>query len=256
MQPEPSDVVEVRGVNLRRDPAREPCFAIVRDQTEMLHLNDDGPVSQLEKLHSELNSEVQTLELAAQSIADFPGAPWELRLGLARQCWDEARHAGMCYRRLMAKGGTKGQFPVLNQEWAVVGMFDTIEARLAVQQRSFEGGSLDVFMKMVGWWRRVGDDATAEVMEAILIDEIAHVAFANEWIARLAADDKRVLLRVAAAMAAAKGMVAALTPKPGEPRPGRDHQPDVEVEIPANVDDRRRAGFSDRELAEIARRQE
>ena len=30
---------------------------------------------------------------------------------LARQCWDETRHVGLLYRRLLELGGQKGEFP-------------------------------------------------------------------------------------------------------------------------------------------------
>ena len=47
---------------------------------------------------SPVPEELDSLEASAQSLADFPRAPWELRLALARQCADEARHA-YAYRR-------------------------------------------------------------------------------------------------------------------------------------------------------------
>ena len=36
--------------------------------------------------------ELQALEGAARSLWDFPDAPWEFKMNMARQCWDEARH--------------------------------------------------------------------------------------------------------------------------------------------------------------------
>src|SRR6266511_2124080 len=99
------DTKLVRGIALRRDPAREPCFEIV-------HLHQDVPDSggitleaRRQRLHREYNQEVQTLEVAAICLTDFPAAPWDLRLQLARQCWDEARHANLLYRRLVELGG-------------------------------------------------------------------------------------------------------------------------------------------------------
>ena len=46
-----------------------------------------------QRAHRDYNQEVQTLEIAALCLVDFPDAPWELRMEFARQCWDEARHA-------------------------------------------------------------------------------------------------------------------------------------------------------------------
>jgi uncharacterized ferritin-like protein (DUF455 family) len=247
--PDPVDVAIVRGVALRRDPAREPCFVVVHDQADMIRINDESEASQREKLHVELNAELQSLEIAAQSLVDFPAAEWEVRLSLARQCWDESRHAWLCYRRLVDKGGRKGEFPVINQEWGVVCMYDSLLARLAVQNRTFEAGSLDVFQRMIGWWRERGDEETAADMEAIQADEIAHVRFANDWIDRSTAGNPKATLEVAAALASVKQRLTRLQRR----LPG-DAERRVEVALPANVDDRRRAGFSEHAISELAER--
>ena len=55
-----------------------------------------------------------------------PYAPWELRMEIARQCWDESRHARLYHRRLLEKGGRKGEFPIANHEWTVTCSFATL----------------------------------------------------------------------------------------------------------------------------------
>src|SRR5262245_62785127 len=115
---------------------------------------------------------------------------------LARQCWDESRHVRLLYRRLRELGGTKGEFPVSNFEWRVTGMLDSIVARLAVQNRTFEAGQMDIVGKVIDDWRGCGDEVTAQILEGILADEVQHVRFANHWIRRLAEADRRVLLKV------------------------------------------------------------
>ena len=64
-------------------------------------------------------------------------------------------------------------------------------------------------------------------------DEIQHVRFANDWLAKLKTEDPRSLLKAIAAMSAVKAWTQALTP------------PGVKMEhvIPVNTDDRRHAGF-------------
>src|SRR4051794_25655610 len=91
------DTKVVCGVTLRRDPAREPCYRILdlHRELEALHLDLDAGSSHRERVYRDFNAEIQTLEIAAQCLVDFPEAPWELRLELARQCWDEVRHAGL-----------------------------------------------------------------------------------------------------------------------------------------------------------------
>jgi len=221
------------GVTLRASPAREPCFRVVNDQAEMAKFPEGSPEFRREHLHGDVNAEIQSLEIAAQSLVDFPDAPWDLRMCLARQCWDEARHAALFYRRLVELGGFKGEFPVNNQEWGVVCVFDSLAARLAVQNRVFEALSLDVFKESVEIWSGWGDGRTAEIMESVMVDEIRHAAFADEWLRRLGVEDPGVLLKAAAAMSRLKAMTVALTP------PGHT----MEHVIPVNIEDRQRAGI-------------
>src|SRR5262249_17227269 len=153
-----------RGVTLRRDPAREACFEVVHLHNEMHDYNDMSETSRRQRLHRHMHNEMQSLEIAAQCLVDFPDAPWELRMQLARQCWDETRHAMPLCRRLRELGGRKGEFPVMNYEWSVTLMCDSLAARLALQNRTFEGGEMDLLKQLVDRWREAGDDKTAELL--------------------------------------------------------------------------------------------
>src|SRR5262249_25070143 len=148
--------------------------------------NDMSEVSRRQRLHRHMHNEMQSLEIAAQSLADFPDAPWDLRMQLARQCWDETRHTMLLHRRLLELGGRKGEFPVMNYEWSVTLMSDSLAARLALQNRTFEGGEMDLLRQLVERWKEVGDERTAEMLGGILADEIQHVRFANQWLKRMA----------------------------------------------------------------------
>jgi uncharacterized ferritin-like protein (DUF455 family) len=221
------------GVTLRASPAREPCFNVVNDQAQM-HKSVEGSLEhRRELLHSSVNEEIQSIEIAAQCLADFPDEPWDIRLCLARQCWDEARHAQVCFLRLLELGGRKGEFPVINQEWGVVCTFDSLAARLAIQNRIFEGGSLDVLKESAQVWAKWGDPITSDILDAIAADEVQHSRFANQWFARLPAEDPRKVLQAIAAVSTLKTWAKALTP------------PEQEMEhiIPVNEEDRRHAAF-------------
>jgi uncharacterized ferritin-like protein (DUF455 family) len=235
MSPTDIGTITVRGgVVLRASPAREPCFRVVEDQAQMAKFKEGTIEHRREFLHGDVNEEVQSLELAAQALVDFPDAPWDIRLQLARQGADEVRHARAFLRRLIELGGYKGEFPIINQEWGVVCMFDSLVGRLAVQNRLFEGGSLDVLKQGVEVMTELGDRATAEIMDAVAADEVQHVRFANEWFERLRKEDPRSLLKAIAAMDSLRVWSIALTP------------PDMKMEhdIPVNVEDRRDAGFT------------
>ena len=238
----PKETMVVRGVTLRRDPAREPCFKIVQLHEDVPTAAGLGHEARRKRMHREINQEVQTLEIAALCLVDFPAAPWDLRMELARQCWDEARHAALYYRRLQEMGGYKGEYAIANLDWSVVGMLDSLAARLAVQHRTFEAGSLDLESQGIPMYRDADDDATADIMEAVVADEFHHVRFANDWLKRLTDTDPKAVLEVASAIAWLRNVVVAT---------GGDSLKLVAT----SVESRELAGFSPAEIAEVERRE-
>jgi uncharacterized ferritin-like protein (DUF455 family) len=252
----PVETKTVRGVTLRRDPAREPCFRVVHIHKEMEDHGGMSDVSRRQRLHLHMHNEMQSLEIAALCLAEFPDAPWELRMDLARQCWDETRHTRMLLRRLLELGGRKGEFPVMNYEWSITCMLDSLVGRLALQNRTFEGGEMDLLRELVARWREAGDDTTAELLAGILADEIQHVRFANQWLKRLAREQPRALMQVAQAVHFLRTVTAAFAPQPGELNAsgvaldGWSHSLGY-----ANVEDRRHAEFTEGEIAEILRQE-
>src|SRR3954470_732912 len=108
----PNPLKSVLGVMLRSDPARDARFKVVQLPRELFEYPIGTEEGRREGLNRHLNTEMQSLEIAAQSLAEFPDAPWELRMQHARQCWDESRHASLVLRELLAHGGTVGEFPV------------------------------------------------------------------------------------------------------------------------------------------------
>ena len=250
------DVKTIRGATLRRDPAREACFTVAHLHKDLHDYEGMSAASRRQRLHRHMHNEMQTLEIVAQSLADFPDAPWELRLQIARQCWDEVRHSALLYRRLRELGGRKGEFPVMNYEWGVTQMLDSLPARLAVQNRTFEGGEMDLLRQQESMWAEAGDERTAALMDALLADEVQHVRFANRWLRQMARENPRTLLQVAAGVHLLRQVTATLAPEPGEVNAvGVDLTAFTHVEVLANVDDRRLAEFTEQEIAELLRQE-
>jgi len=206
-----------------------------------------------EMLHRHMSNEITSLDIAAQCLVDFPDAPWGLRMELARQCWDETRHILVLWRRLRELGGFKGEFPISTFEWCVTSAIGDIAGRLATQNRTFEAGAMDVVGALVRMVRdELHDDETARVLEGILADEVQHVRFANRWIRRLASEDKRVLMRVAAAVRFLSLVNAQFQAKPGQVDAAGHVFEAPDQRVPAvNVEDRKLAEFNDAEIHEI-----
>jgi hypothetical protein len=250
----PEETKQVKGMTLRRDPLREECFQVVNSDAEMHEWPGMSEISKRERLHRHMNNETGAIEIAAQCLADFPDTPWELRMHLARQCWDESRHVASLYRRLREIGGHKGEFPISNFEWSVTCSLDSLAARLALQNRTFEAGELDLLGQLPAKWREAGDDTTAGVLESILSDEITHVRFANQWLKRMVQEDRRLLLKIAMAIRFLSAVTAAVAPKEGELSPTGQLFTQTKDRIPqVNIEDRRHADFSNAEIDEFLR---
>ena len=245
---------ELDGLTLREPPARDACFTVVRRDAEMQEYAPDDERALRETVHRHMSNEITSLDIAAECLREFPEAPWELRLELARQCWDESRHVQVLLRRLRALGGHKGEFPISTFEWSISCALDTLAGRLATQNRTFEAGAMDVVGQLAPAVAAAGDPETAEVLQGILADEVHHVRFANRWIKSFVEQDRRVLLKVAAAVRFLERANAALQSQKGEANAAGRAMDDPAQRVPAvNVEDRRLAEFSDEEIHEILR---
>jgi uncharacterized ferritin-like protein (DUF455 family) len=257
-----AEITVTCGIPVRKGPAREACFNVVAENTELVVQADPSvepgkdmcESNRRNKLHTHMHNEMQSIEIAAQCLVDFPDADWELRMELARQCWDESRHARLLYRRLVEIGGRKGEFPVMHFEWSITGMQDSLAARLAIQNRTFEGGEIDILKQHSQMWRDEGDEVTAELVEGILSDEIQHVRFANVWLKRLAKKNPGTLLEVLRGLGFMKKVIAAYAPSAGEVNAAGARIEGTQLVSPTNVDDRRLAEFSEQEIADLLRR--
>jgi hypothetical protein len=248
------DTKVVQGVVLRADPAREPCFTVVQTDAEMQDWPDMSEISRRERLHRHMNNETGAIEIAARCLVDFPEASWDLRMSLARQVADESRHASLLHRRLSELDGFKGEFPIANFEWGVTLMLDDLPGRLAVQNRTFEAGLIDILGTMRNRWREAGDHQTAELLEGILADEVTHVRFANRWIKRVTEEDPRNLLKVARAVRYLGQVLAQLSPRAGDVNAvGIAWTEERRLPPAVNVEDRRAAEFTEEEVAEVLR---
>jgi Protein of unknown function (DUF455) len=244
----------VRGMKMRKDPAREACFTVADTDDQMISWPEWTEESKRERIHRHMNNEMSTTEVAAQCLCDFPDAPWELRMELARQVWDESRHAMGLYRRLKELGGRKGEFPVANFEWAVSSYLDSIIGRITVMNRTFEAGTMDLMAFIPDGWRANGDPETAELLDAIAADEIQHVRFANHWVHKLCSENKRNLLKVAQAVGFMDAAQKAIAPAPGSTNLVGVSVEDVSLSAPINVADRQLADFTNDEIAVLLKK--
>jgi len=182
------------------DPARDERFDVKQRWLDLANYPDGDPRKDFEFFHRQMNEEINGLENSARCLADFPDADWELRMQLARQCSDEARHVIMFREVFERRGGQVGQFPVINFQYRIITKIDSLAGRMAVQNRSFEADGLDAIRFGIDEARAKGDEELATLFDAQLADEINHVRFANEWIHILAKRSPMTVIKIARAL--------------------------------------------------------
>jgi uncharacterized ferritin-like protein (DUF455 family) len=181
-------------------PARDARFEVRFVWSELSNAWEDGGAMLVEFLHRQMNEELNGLEIAARNLTDFPEADWPLRLAIARQCWDEARHVEAFRRAFERRGGRVGAHPVLNFEYRMLTAIGTLVGRLAVQNRSFEAAGIQAIQDALG---RTKDPDLLELLDAQLADEIQHVRYGNRWVNELVSREPRRGLDVVRAVSQA-----------------------------------------------------
>jgi uncharacterized ferritin-like protein (DUF455 family) len=135
-------------------------------------------------------------------------------------------------------------------------MLDSLAARLAVQNRTFEAGEMDLLRQQERMWNKAGDRETAALMDGLLADEVQHVRYANRWLKQMARENPRTLFQVAAGIHFLRQVTKALAPTPGEINAvGVNLTAFTHPEVSANIDDRRLADFSEPEIADLLRQE-
>jgi uncharacterized ferritin-like protein (DUF455 family) len=140
------------------------------------------------QLHGIFVGELQALEAAGRTLWDFPDAPWEFRMNMARQCWDEARHVQTFEKLIEHVHGEVGEFPESTFLFETSCHDDPV-LRVTGVNRCLEGLACDVFRSLMDHGRRVGDDVIAQAVDFVLADELTHVRFGSEWVKAFTAND-------------------------------------------------------------------
>jgi uncharacterized ferritin-like protein (DUF455 family) len=141
-----------------------------------------------ERMHGIFVGELQAMEGAGRSVYDFPDAPWEFTMDMARQVWDESRHVEIYLRLLEHMGGHIGEFPESTVLWRCACAEDAA-ARVAGVNRGLEGLACDVFNQLVHIARKIGDPLVEQAVDYVLADEITHVRMGSRWLNELTKGD-------------------------------------------------------------------
>jgi uncharacterized ferritin-like protein (DUF455 family) len=133
------------------------------------------------QLHSIFVGELQAMEAAGRTLWDFPDAPWEFKMNMARQCWDEARHVQAFEKLIEHVSGEIGEFPETTFLFET-SCNDDPALRVTGVNRCLEGLACDVFRSLIDYGHSAGDDVIAQAVDYVLADELTHVRFGSDWV--------------------------------------------------------------------------
>jgi hypothetical protein len=137
------------------------------------------------KFHQLLYGEVETTDRMGKMLAEFPELPWEMRLELAHQMWDEARHIEIVAKAVEDElGGTLGYGPWSLLWWWMQNDPDPLR-RLTVTNAWAEANLMQTLRQWRTEAQKRGYTRIAELADYLQADERTHVKLGTDWIREL-----------------------------------------------------------------------
>jgi uncharacterized protein DUF455 len=182
-------------------PARDTFIEVTEHGdpylTAELYVNGDEnhvptePEEQKHFFHGLMDAELCAAELMARNSHEHPDMPWDFHVDMARQVWDEIRHAEI-HDRLMATelDCHWGDYPIGFTYFRSIYGLDLL-GRLAL----FNGTSEQKAMWRHSHRRKVlvelGQEKIARVFDYLLADEVPHVHNGVRWGTHLLGGDEQ-----------------------------------------------------------------
>lgn len=193
-----------------------------------------SPAGIVALVHSLAHIEWNAINLALDAAARFADTPQQFAEDWIGVAAEEAKHFGMLRVRLQELDAEYGQLPAHAGLWDMAeSTAASLPARMALVPRVLEARGLDVTPGLIKRLTAIGDTRTVAILEVILREEVGHVAIGSRWY--LWACERDGLDPTQA--------FSTLVEKHMKGR----------IKGPFNLDARRRAGFSDSELAELGK---
>jgi uncharacterized ferritin-like protein (DUF455 family) len=144
--------------------------------------------------HRDADNEMHAAELLGRSLYEHPELPWEYHVDMARQLWDEVRHAVLYQRYLEQIGGKLGDFPVIPGNYAYRIGLDFPHRLYDLHLRGEKLGMPDL-IRYREEARARGDAHYALLNDFVHADEVPHVKN-GRWLRWLLKDDEEAFRRV------------------------------------------------------------
>jgi Protein of unknown function (DUF455) len=183
------------------EPARDPFVEVTPDGDPFLarelYVNDPDlnhvPIELEEQrhfFHGLMDAELCAAELMARNSHEHPDMPWDFHVDMARQTWDEVRHARL-HDVLMATelGCEWGDYPVGFSYFQSVYAHDLL-GRLALFNSTSEQKAMWRHSRRRKVLVERGQETIARVFDYLLADEVPHVHNGTRWGAWLCGEDE------------------------------------------------------------------
>ena len=142
------------------------------------------------QMHGIFVGEIQALEGAGRTAFDYDTdeTPFALKLDMARQCWDEARHVEISLLLGDHMGTDVGEYSETVTLFEAACHPDPV-FRLAGVNRALEGLAIDVFTTMRDFATEMNDPVLYFAEDWMLADEVTHVKMGSTWLREVTKDD-------------------------------------------------------------------
>jgi len=188
---------------------------------------DEGKAS---LIHALTHIEFNAINLALDAIWRFDGMPDQYYIDWLKVAAEEAYHFTLLNDHLQTLGYEYGSFSGHGALWEMVEKTkEDVLARMALVPRTMEARGLDASPPIRNKLAQAGDMAAASILDIILRDEIGHVAIGNYWYNWLCEERKLDSINT----------FEALRLEYNAPK----------MRPPFNMDARKKAGFTEAELA-------
>ena len=148
------------------------------------------------QMHGIFVGEIQALEGAGRTAFDYEVGdgtdgtiPFAMKLDMARQCWDEARHVEISLKLGDHMGSLPGEYAEGVTLFEAACHPDPV-FRLAGVNRALEGLAIDVFTTMRDFADEVNDPVLWFSEDWMLADEVTHVKMGSTWLREVTKNDK------------------------------------------------------------------
>ena len=183
------------------EPARDPFVEVTPEGdpflSRELYVNDPElnhvpvePEEQRHFFHGLMDAELCAAELMARNSHEHPEMPWDFHVDMARQTWDEVRHARLHYVLMPTELGCEwGDFPVGFEYFKSVYARDLL-GRLALFNSTSEQKAMWRHSRRRKVLVERGQEKVARVFDYLLADEVPHVHNGTRWGAYLCGGDE------------------------------------------------------------------